>query len=139
MFTGIIEHTGEISRIAETGNGAALTVKAPTLAENLAISNSIAVNGCCLTVVTLSDGIFTADLSPETIAKTTLAHIGVGRRVNLEQPMTAGKEFGGHFVLGHVDGVGEVVRLDPDGDSWRYAVEVPWDIAPYIVPKGSIT
>ena len=139
MFTGIIEHMGQISRVEQNAQGAVLTIHTPGLASSLAVSNSIAVNGCCLTVVTLKGDFFTADLSPETIAKTTLTRIGEGRAVNLEQPMSAGKEFGGHFVLGHVDGVGKVAKLDRDGDSWRYAVEVPPGIAPYVVLKGSIT
>jgi riboflavin synthase len=100
------------------------------------------VNGCCLTIVDLHNGRFSADLSLETIQKTSfgaqLGQLRVGMRVNLEQPMTAGKEFGGHFVLGHIDTIGHVTHLTPEGENWWYGVRVPEDFARYVVPKGSI-
>jgi riboflavin synthase len=139
MFTGIIEHLGTISRLEVTSAGGKLTVRAPSLAPKLAISASIAVNGCCLTVVHRDDKHFSADLSTETLAKTSFASLKTSARVNLEQPLTAGKEFGGHFVLGHVDGTGRVAHLTPGGDSWLYGIEVPVDLLRYIVSKGSIT
>src|SRR5215813_15312583 len=143
MFTGIIEHFGTIESLTVGDAGGRVTIHAPTLAGSLAISNSIAVNGCCLTVVLLENGRFSADLSGETIRKTTFgagaAGLQKGTRVNLEQPLTAGKEFGGHFVLGHVDTVGRVTRLEPEGENWWYEVRVPADFATYVVPKGSIT
>lgn len=139
MFTGIIEHLGTIQTLALDGNGGRITVHAPTLAASLAVSGSVAVNGCCLTVVACNKKTFSADLSAETLNKTTFASLKEGDRVNLEQPLTAGKEFGGHFVLGHVDGTGSVAAIDPEGASWRYAVHVPEDVAKYVVPKGSIT
>src|SRR5580704_7903163 len=107
MFTGIIEHFGTIESLSLSNAGGRVTIHAPTLAGSLAISNSIAVNGCCLTVVSLEGGRFSADLSGETVRKTSFGAGAAGlqpeARVNLEQPLTAGKEFGGHFVLGHVD------------------------------------
>lgn len=145
MFTGIVEHIGTIESLALKPGGGRVTIHAPGAASALAISNSIAVNGCCLTVVALGKEQFSADLSDETIQKTSFGVSGglkKGSRVNLEQPLTAGKELGGHFVLGHVDGTGQVRRLDREGqesDSWLYGVEVPADFARYIVPKGSIT
>jgi riboflavin synthase len=143
MFTGIIEHFGTIESLTLGAAGGRVTLDAPTLANSLAISNSIAVNGCCLTVVSLENGRFSADLSGETIRKTSFgvgaAGLRQGSRVNLEQPLTAGKEFGGHFVLGHVDTVGRVTRLEPEGENWWYEVRVPVDFASYVVPKGSIT
>src|SRR5215467_7779709 len=139
MFTGIIEHLGIISRLETASSGGKLSVLAPTLAPQLAISASVAVNGCCLTVVHHDQEHFSADLSPETLAKTSFRELKPGTRVNLEQPLTAGKEFGGHFVLGHVDGVGEVARLTPEGENWWYGVCVPPELARYIVTKGSIT
>lgn len=143
MFTGIIEHIGTIEALTAGREGGRLTVKAPTLAGSLAISKSVAVNGCCLTVVTVDGDKFSADLSGETLRKTSFgAAAGAleqGARVNLEQPLTAGKEFGGHFVLGHVDGVGHVTRLEPEGENWWLGVRVPKDFARHIVPKGSIT
>src|SRR5258708_35803799 len=111
MFTGIIEHLGTIESLALRDDGGRVTIHAPTLASSLAVSNSIAVNGCCLTIVSVDHDKFSADLSGETVRKTSFgANSGTalrkGSRVNLEQPLTAGKEFGGHFVLGHVDGTG---------------------------------
>lgn len=139
MFTGIIEHLGAIQALCLGGSGGRVTVQAPTLAGKLAVSASIAVNGCCLTIVSVDGDCFSADLSLETLEKTSFRSLKPGGDVNLEQPLTAGKEFGGHFVLGHVDGIGRVIGLTPEGDGWRYSVEVPEEIARYIVPKGSIT
>jgi riboflavin synthase len=143
MFTGIIEHFGTIEALRLGDAGGRVTIHAPTLANLLAVSNSIAVNGCCLTVVSLENGRFSADLSGETVRKTTFgagtAGLQPGARVNLEQPLTAGKEFGGHFVLGHVDTIGRVTSLEPEGENWWYEVRVPSDFASYVVPKGSIT
>jgi len=139
MFTGIIEHLGIISRLETASSGGKLSVLAPTLAPQLAVSASVAVNGCCLTVVHHDQEHFSADLSPETLAKTSFRELKPGTRVNLEQPLTAGKEFGGHFVLGHVDATGRVAHITREGDSWNFGVHVPADIASYIVAKGSIT
>ncbi|HXJ47137.1 MAG TPA: riboflavin synthase [Candidatus Dormibacteraeota bacterium] len=139
MFTGIIEHLGTIKTLSLDEQGGRITIQAPSLAASLAISGSVAVNGCCLTVVACDKKSFSADLSAETLNKTTFSSLNEGDRVNLEHPLTAGKEFGGHFVLGHVDGTGTVAAMEPEGDSWRYSVRVPEEIAKYIVPKGSIT
>jgi riboflavin synthase len=143
MFTGIIEHFGTIESLTLGDSGGRVTIHAPTVVGSLAVSNSIAVNGCCLTVVALENGRFSADLSGETIRKTSFgagaAGLREGLRVNLEQPLTAGKEFGGHFVLGHVDTVGRVTGLKAEGENWWYEVRVPADFASYVVPKGSIT
>jgi riboflavin synthase len=143
MFTGIIEHLGTVDSLSPQNDGGRITIHAPTFAGKLAVSNSVAVNGCCLTIISVDKDCFSADLSGETIRKTSFgAKSGAlqkGAHVNLEQPLTAGKEFGGHFVLGHVDGTGRVTDLQRDGESWSYRVEVPEDFARYIVPKGSIT
>jgi len=143
MFTGIIEHLGTIESLSLQSEGGRVTIHAPTLGNKLTVSNSIAVNGCCLTIVAAENDRFSADLSRETIRKTSFgANHGALKkdaRVNLEQPLTAGEEFGGHFVLGHVDGTGHVAHLQPEGENWWYAVEVPEEFARYIVPKGSIT
>lgn len=139
MFTGIIEHLGTIDALRLAGGGGRITVKAPSLAGKLAVSASIAVNGCCLTIVSVDADRFSADLTLETIDKTSFRSLKSGAAVNLEQPLAAGNEFGGHFVLGHVDGVGRVTELTPQGDGWRYGVEAPAEIARYIVPKGSVT
>jgi len=138
MFTGIIEHLGTIDSLKLHEEGGRLTINAPTVTPHLAIANSIAVDGCCLTVVELKGERFSADLSTETIRKTSIGEWKTGTRVNLEQPMTAGKEFGGHFVLGHVDTTGRVTRLEAEGDNWWYGVEVPESFAKSIVPQGSV-
>ena len=143
MFSGIIEHTGTIEALDLKDDGGRVTIHAPTVTPSLAVSNSIAVNGCCLTIVDLHNGRLSADLSGETIRKTSFGAKGgelkKGTRVNLEQPLTAGKEFGGHFVLGHVDTVGRVAHLTPEGENWWFGVQVPAEFTRYLVPKGSIT
>jgi len=139
MFTGIVEHVGTVESLKANVEGGRLTIHAPTVAGKLAVSNSIAVDGCCLTVVALDNERFSADLSSETLRKTSIGEWKKGTRVNLEQPLTAGKEFGGHFVLGHVDATGRVVRLEPEGENWWYGVQVPESFARNIVPQGSIS
>ncbi|HET7150476.1 MAG TPA: riboflavin synthase, partial [Candidatus Acidoferrum sp.] len=117
MFTGIIEHLGTVESLDLQRDGGRVTIHAPSLGPSLAVANSIAVNGCCLTIVGLHNGRFSADLSGETIQKTSFGarqgQLRVSSRVNLERPLAAGKEFGGHFVLGHVDTVGSVAHLTP--------------------------
>ena len=146
MFTGIIEHVGLLHSLELTDMGGRVAIHAPTLTGSVAVSKSIAVNGCCLTITELHGERFSADLSAETVSKTSFGAVAPkwkrGMHVNLERPLTVGQEFGGHFVLGHVDGVGRVNELRPEavgGESWRFGVEVPPDFARYIVPKGSIT
>jgi riboflavin synthase len=143
MFTGIIEHLGSVESLSLQSDGGRVTIHAPTLASTLAVSHSIAVNGCCLTIVSVDDERFSADLSGETVRKTSFGAgsgaLKKGARVNLEQPLTAGKEFGGHFVLGHIDATGRVAHLRPEGENWWYGVQIPEEFARYIVPKGSIT
>jgi riboflavin synthase len=143
MFTGIIEHLGMIESLDLHGDGGHVTIHAPTVAPLLAVSNSIAVNGCCLTVVSLDKNRFSADLSGETIRKTSFGadggNLAEEMRVNLEQPLTAGKEFGGHFVLGHVDTIGRIAQLTPEGEGWTLDVHIPDEFVRHIVHKGSIT
>src|SRR5712691_4725709 len=143
MFTGIVEHIGTIEALDLKNDGGRVTVHAPSVAPSLTVSNSIALNGCCLTIVDLHNGRLSADLSTETIHKTSFGAKGgelkKGARVNLEQPLTAGKEFGGHFVLGHVDTIGRVTHLTPEGENWWLGVQVPAEFTRYVVPKGSIS
>jgi len=143
MFTGIIDYTGTIESLSLRDDGGCVTIHAPQVAASLAVSNSVAANGCCLTVVSRDNERFSADLSGETIARTSFGASDGGLRrgaiVNLERPLTAGKEFGGHFVLGHVDGVGHVSHLQPEGENWWLGVKIPDDFARYVVSKGSIT
>jgi riboflavin synthase len=139
MFTGIIEHLGAIASLSFAKGGGRITIHAPSMAPSLSVSGSIAVNGCCLTVVECNKESFSADLSAETLEKTSFRRLKPDTLVNLEQPLTAGKEFGGHFVLGHVDGTGKVVSIETEGEGWRYSVRVPEEVAKYVVPKGSVT
>ena len=143
MFTGIVEHVGRVESLNTALDGAAqssrLRVNAGPLAASLAISNSVAVNGCCLTVVEISGETFAADLSSETLRRTSFGEIKPGTRVNLERPLTAGKEFGGHFVQGHVDGIGRVTRWEAEGANWWLGVRVPPELARYVAMKGSIS
>jgi riboflavin synthase len=143
MFTGIVEHVGRVESLNTALDGAAqssrLRVNAGPLAASLAISNSVAVNGCCLTVVEISGETFAADLSSETLRRTSFGEIKPGTRVNLECPLTAGKEFGGHFVQGHVDGIGRVTRWEAEGANWWLGVRVPRELVRYVAMKGSIS
>jgi riboflavin synthase len=146
MFTGIIEHLGILEELAVSETGGRVKIHAPSLSGPLAVSRSIAVNGCCLTITEVDGSRFSADLSGETLNKTSFGTVSGGLRngahVNLEQPLTAGKEFGGHFVLGHVDDVGRVIELREESSgnhSWALGVEVPLQFAKYVVPKGSVT
>src|SRR5215472_13278507 len=152
MFTGIVEHVGTIEAVelcdaGACGNGAderqdqigaRIRVHAGPLIGGLTKSGSIAVNGCCLTAVDIEGDTFAADLSGETLRRTSLGQLKPGARVNLERPLTANKELGGHFVQGHIDGVGRVARLDPEGANWWFGVRVPEDLARYVAMKGSI-
>jgi len=138
MFTGIIEHQGVIAALERGADGGRVRVRAPQVAPQLAVSASVAINGCCLTVVERDGQSFAADLSGETLRRTSFGEMREGARVNLERPLTAGKEFGGHFVQGHVDGVGRVTRLAQEGANWWLGVRVPGDLARYVAMKGSI-
>jgi riboflavin synthase len=152
MFTGLVEYVGTIewlergsssSPAPEHGappdsTGARIGVNAGPLAADLAKSASIAVNGCCLTAVEISGETFAADLSRETLRRTSLGEMQPGTRVNLERPLTAMKQLGGHFMQGHVDGVGRVARLQADGANWWFGVRLPRDLARYVAMKGSI-
>jgi len=138
MFTGIVEHVGKVESLQTSGQGSRLCVEAGPLAASLAISGSIAVNGCCLTIVEIHGETFAADLSSETLRRTAFGELKRGARVNLERPLTAGKEFGGHFMQGHVDGIGRVARVDPDGANWWLGVRLPWELLRYVAMKGSI-
>jgi riboflavin synthase len=130
LNTSAPERSGQI--------GARIRVNAGPLISGLEKSGSIAVNGCCLTAVDISEATFAADLSGETLRRTSLGALKPGARVNLERPLTAMKELGGHFVQGHVDGVGRVARLEPEGANWWFGVCVPPELARYIAMKGSI-
>ena len=137
MFTGLIESTGRIARVVPESSGRRLTVATELGAELLA-GESIAVNGVCLTVVAHDRDGFDAIVSPETLRVTTLEGAREGRVVNLERPLRADARLGGHFVLGHVDGVGRIETLQRDGDCYWLEVSTPDNLAPFFIHKGSV-
>ncbi|WP_433479617.1 riboflavin synthase [Spirillospora sp. CA-142024] len=139
MFTGIVEELGEIVAIAPQGDSVALTVRGPLVTEDAVHGASIAVNGVCLTVVDVKDGVFTADAIKETLDKSSLGALEPGSKVNLERPVRLSDRLGGHLVQGHVDGVGEIVSREP-GERWDVVtVSLPPELSRYLVDKGSIT
>jgi riboflavin synthase len=138
MFTGIIEEIGRIAAIEAHGPGRWLTVEAPIVADGLRLGDSIAVSGPCLTVDALGEGSFSATITPETVQRTTLGAMRPGSRVNLERALQIGDRLGGHLVAGHVDAIGEIADLRPEGDSVWLAVIYPRELAPFIAPKGSV-
>ncbi|KAA6184937.1 riboflavin synthase [Thiohalocapsa marina] len=139
MFTGIIQAVGEIERLQPRGGDVRLSVRAGGLdLAEVALGDSIAVNGVCLTAVEIGGGRFAADVSRETLSLTTLGGLGPGGRVNLETALTLSTPLGGHLVSGHVDGVGTVLEVHEDGRSWRLQIHAPGELARYIAHKGSI-
>jgi riboflavin synthase len=138
MFTGLIEDLGEVQAVAQSGEGVRLTVGS-ALAEQIKEGDSIAVNGVCLTAVTVDSGAFSADVMNETLRLSSLAQVRSGVPVNLELAMRPDDRFGGHIVQGHVDGVGQVTAVAPDGFAQRVTIEAPPQVLRYVVHKGSIT
>ncbi len=139
MFTGIIQAIGRIEAITSRGGDARLSVASGALdLSDVALGDSIATNGVCLTAVELSAGGFSADVSRETLSLTTLQGLKAGSRVNLEKALTLNTRLGGHLVSGHVDGIGRVVERRNDARSIRFAIEAPAELAKYIAHKGSI-
>ena len=145
MFTGIVEELGTVAAVERQGDAIRLSVRAHTVLEGTGLGDSIAVNGCCLTVVSTgsSDGgevdTWTADVMQETLDKTSLLGVKSGDPVNLERAVTVEKRLGGHIVQGHVDGVGEVLRRKPS-EHWELVeISMPSEFGRYLVDKGSIT
>lgn len=136
MFTGIVRGMG---RIAERGNANRLSIDAGSLpTAGWQVGDSVAVSGVCLTIVALAGAHFDAELSPETLARTTLGGLATGARVNLEPALAASDPLGGHFVTGHVDGVARVAQLEETGGTLRACVEAPPGLARFIARKGSV-
>ena len=139
MFTGIIEAIGSVAKLQQLGSDWRLTIDTGKLdLSDVVLGDSIAVNGCCLTVVELKENIFSADVSNESMRCTALGEFKDGTRVNLEKAMLASGRLGGHIVSGHVDGVGSLVESSEDGASVRLVYEAPKEIAKYIAAKGSV-
>jgi riboflavin synthase len=140
MFTGIVEGTGRVVTLAVApgGAGARLEVEAPWPAGTLAAGDSVAVDGCCLTVAAATPTGFAADLVAETLRRTALGRLAAGDRVNLERPLALGGRLGGHLVQGHVDGVARVLERQAAGEGRELRVELPEALARYVAEKGSI-
>lgn len=139
MFTGIVEELGTVEVVQDQGDAVRLSVRGPLVTEDAGLGDSIAVNGCCLTVVTNVDGVFTADVMHETLKKTSLSAFEPGTRVNLERAVTPATRLGGHIVQGHVDGTGTVISREPS-EHWEVVrISVPAELERYLVAKGSIT
>jgi len=138
MFTGIIEEVGEVVEIEDTGNFRTIAVTGNTVFDDLRTGSSIAVNGVCLTVRSMASRIFTAEMSRETLERTSLGSLKKGTVLNLERPMRADSRFGGHIVQGPVDGGGQMRRFERQADGWNLEVEYPETDKCYLVEKGSI-
>jgi riboflavin synthase len=139
MFTGIIEELGRVITFEPHAAGASLRIACSNLLAGAQVGASIAVNGTCVTAVSLSEHGFSADLAPETLKRTNLGHLSAGAIVNLERPLRASSRLDGHFVLGHVDGTAEIISLDELGDgNWWLRVRMPEEFTRYVVLKGSL-
>lgn len=138
MFTGIVEEVGEIIELSEARDFRTIRIRAQRVLEDIRIGSSIAVNGVCLTATSASGENFTADLSRETLDRTTLGQLGKRVLVNLERPMRTDARFGGHIVQGHVDGVGRIHGFERQGDDWDLEIEYPSANSRYIIEKGAI-
>ena len=139
MFTGIIEETGKIESVAKGSKSAVVTVAANKVLENTKIGDSIAVNGVCLTVTSICENKFTADVMAETLRRSSLGTLKHGSKVNLERAMAADGRFGGHIVSGHIDGTGTIRSMVREDNAVWVEIETPDKLLKYIVEKGSIT
>jgi len=138
MFTGLVEGTAEVVEVRTCGDGASLAVEAAALSEGVRVGESICISGACLTVTSIAGGRITADVSAETLARTTLGRLRRGQKVNIERALRLGDRLGGHIVLGHVDGVGTVLRQTKRGNSWTLTLSLPDGLHTWVVEKGSI-
>jgi len=138
MFTGLVEETGRVIEVQLEERSAKLTVSAPIVHEGLKLGDSVAVNGCCLTVIGQEGDRLTFDAVPETLIRTNLGALCPGERVNLERSLQVGARLGGHFVQGHIDGVGTVLALTPDENAVVMEIGIPIPLRRYFVEKGSV-
>ena len=139
MFTGIVEELGTIRAVRRGAASAVLSIGAAEVLSDLKIGDSVAVNGVCLTVTSLDDGGFTADVMHETLGRSSLGALAPGGRVNLERAMPANGRFGGHIVSGHIDGTGKIASVRPDDNALWYTIYAAPELLRCIVEKGSIT
>lgn len=138
MFTGLIEDVGTLKEIRMTSDHAAVTVSTSLPMAELNLGESISVNGVCLTVTSFGDGVFTADVSPETMRRTSLGHLSRGAAVNLERALRLSDRLGGHLVTGHVDGLGKIVERRQEGNAWVFRFQVDTALASVLIEKGSV-
>ena len=138
MFTGIVREVGTVAALSGGDDGVRVEIDAPATAPGVALGDSVAVNGVCLTVVAAHGGRLSFDAVPETLGRTALRALDSGSRVNLEPALRAGEPMGGHVVQGHVDGVGAVRSVEPEGDGARIWFDAPPDVLRYLVEKGSV-
>jgi len=138
MFTGIISEIGEIQDIETREGLTVFTIHAPETCADLAIGDSVAVNGACHTAVSIADGNFTTESMPETLHRTNLGNLLEGSKVNLERPATVGGRLDGHIVTGHIDLVTQLISREPDGEAELFTFEVSDEAAQLIVEKGSV-
>ena len=138
MFTGIVEESGIVQTVMRRGKGWSLEVEAKTIVTGVRIGDSVAVNGCCLTVTEVNGKRLVFDLLDETKAKTNLQSAQVGVRVNLESSLKVDGKLGGHFVTGHIDGTAQVTKWVRSGEDWELEAEVPEGLERYLVPKGCV-
>lgn len=138
MFTGIVEEIGCIESIQTSSDAIQLKIKAQKILSDIAIGDSISVNGVCLTVTTFNKENFSVDIMPETVKATSLKYLSNGSKVNLERAMSADGRFGGHFVSGHVDGIGKVVNRKPASNAVYYEIEAETHLLNFMILKGSV-
>ena len=139
MFSGIVEDVGEVRALEKKDKGVLLGIGVRKIdAGDLVLGESVAVNGVCLTVVSVEDGIFSVDASHETLSRTNLSGFRAGGAVNLERSLRVGDRMGGHIVTGHVDGVGVIQSVTPAGESRVFSFSIPASLAKYVVEKGSV-
>lgn len=139
MFTGIVEELGIVKNVQQSASSMQLVIRGKRILEDIKLGDSISVNGVCLTVIAFSPSEFTVDVMPETFHATTTKLLNSGSLVNLERAMAANGRFGGHFVSGHVDGVGTILKKRPTANAVYIDITIPEDVSNYCIPKGSIT
>jgi riboflavin synthase alpha subunit len=138
VFTGIVKEVGRVESAARTGDGLRLTIATPEIAGSVALGDSVAIDGVCLTAVAIDDGTLSFDAVPETVARSSLADLAAGDAVNVEPALRAGDPLGGHMVQGHIDGVASVRSVADEGEGRRVWVDAPIELLAYCVEKGSV-